>query len=134
DDPKKMMEALKGVHMQQKPGNRFNALNNPLSIQKGDDETLSTLIGHVSAAIQLLRDLTPVTVPSNSLISGSKPYILKDLYDDLQSMALLCALPTEYDTLTCPLLVSEDLSIQKIINSSVPSLTDVVRILFHARK
>ncbi|KAF9261776.1 hypothetical protein L218DRAFT_805485, partial [Marasmius fiardii PR-910] len=59
DDPKKMVAVLRGVHMQQQARNQFNALNDLLSIQKSEDETLSTLIGCASNTIQFLCNLTP---------------------------------------------------------------------------
>ncbi|KAF9254925.1 hypothetical protein L218DRAFT_798221, partial [Marasmius fiardii PR-910] len=117
DDPKKMMAVLRGVHIQQQAGNRFNALNDLLSIQKGEDETLSTLIGRASDAIQFLHDLTPTTIKTEAdvlLGNSGTPYTLQDLYDDLECMALIRSLPPKYDPLTRPLLVSKDLSTQKV--------------------
>ncbi|KAF9257097.1 hypothetical protein L218DRAFT_965630 [Marasmius fiardii PR-910] len=113
-DPKKMMEALKGVHMQQKAGNRFNALFDLLSIQKLAEETLSSLIGHVNSAIQLVRNLTPITVATDSFLGGTKPYDLNDLYNDLEAMSLIRSLPPEYETLTRQLLIGGHLSVEEI--------------------
>jgi hypothetical protein len=43
DNPLKMWKALQAVHMQKRPGNRFNAYDNLFSIRKHEDETLQTL-------------------------------------------------------------------------------------------
>ena len=44
DDPLKMWGALREVHMQKRPGTRFNAYDNLFSIQKCEEEDLQSLI------------------------------------------------------------------------------------------
>ncbi|KAF9253988.1 hypothetical protein L218DRAFT_887409 [Marasmius fiardii PR-910] len=63
----------------------------------------------------VISPLPPSKLKANVLLSNSgTPYTLQDLYDDLEYMTLIRSLPPEYDPLTCPLLVSKDLSIQKV--------------------
>ena len=50
DDPQKMWEALKEVHLQKKPGNCFNSLESLLSIQLEEGKSLTTLVGRISTA------------------------------------------------------------------------------------
>lgn len=100
--------------MQQKASNRFNALNDLLSIQKVDDESLSTLIGRVNSAITLLQNLTPSTVKTESILGGTRPYTLDDLYGDLEAMSLIRSLPPDYKSLIHSLFVSNHLSVEGI--------------------
>ena len=44
DQPDQMWEALKKIHMQQRPGTRFNAYDDMFSIRKVEEENLQTLI------------------------------------------------------------------------------------------
>jgi hypothetical protein len=44
-DPVKMWSKLKAVHVQQKPGARFNAYETLLGVRKHNEESLSDLMG-----------------------------------------------------------------------------------------
>ncbi|KDR65192.1 hypothetical protein GALMADRAFT_23159, partial [Galerina marginata CBS 339.88] len=83
DDPVKMWEALKAVHLQKRPGNRFNAYDDLFSIRKGEEESLQTLINRVDEAICRIQDLRP------------DKFDLAKLDEELGSLSLIRALPEE---------------------------------------
>ncbi|KAJ7233250.1 hypothetical protein C8J57DRAFT_1578074 [Mycena rebaudengoi] len=56
DNPKALWEALEALFAPRKDGARFNAYKTLASIHLGEDESLLSLTGHVSAAIRLLKD------------------------------------------------------------------------------
>ncbi|KAF8813568.1 hypothetical protein BYT27DRAFT_7219966 [Phlegmacium glaucopus] len=87
-DPVAMWTALQAVHMQKRPGHRFNAYDDLFSIRKQEDESLQTLMN---------KDLRP---------SG---FDLKQLDDELASMAMIRALPDEYSAFTSSLLLLDKL-------------------------
>ncbi|KAJ7440010.1 hypothetical protein FB451DRAFT_960900, partial [Mycena latifolia] len=80
-----MWNALEKVHRQKKPGARFAAYNHLFAIQKLPEETLTQLIGRVDDAVSLIKDLRP---------SG---HTLDDLDGELASMAMIRALPEEFN-------------------------------------
>ena len=47
EDPVAMWEALKSVHLQQKPGARYNAYDDLFSIRKQEEESLQSLANRV---------------------------------------------------------------------------------------
>ena len=57
DDPVKMWGALKEVHMQKRPGTRFNAYDDLFSIRKREEEDLQSLINRVDDALHRICDL-----------------------------------------------------------------------------
>ncbi|KAF8804761.1 hypothetical protein BYT27DRAFT_7106804, partial [Phlegmacium glaucopus] len=83
DNPVAMWTALQAVHMQKRPGHRFNAYDDLFSIRKQEDESLQTLMNRVDAALRRIQDLRPAGCD------------LKQLDDELASMAMICALPDE---------------------------------------
>ncbi|KII82968.1 hypothetical protein PLICRDRAFT_120006 [Plicaturopsis crispa FD-325 SS-3] len=88
DDPKKMWDKLLEVHMDKRPGTRFNAYDDLFSIRKRDDESLPALVARVQAA---MRDVV-------NLRSAS--FTLATLDDELRAMATIRALPSEFDAFT----------------------------------
>ncbi|KAJ7926413.1 hypothetical protein B0H13DRAFT_1497174, partial [Mycena leptocephala] len=79
-----MWTALEKKHRQKKPGARFAAYNALFSIHKDPDETLTALMGRVDDAVSLIQDLRPAA------------HTLDDLDGELASMAMIRALPEEY--------------------------------------
>ena len=59
DDPVKMWEALHNVHVQKQAGTRFNAYDVLFNIRKEPDETLHSLISHVTTAMRLCQNPRP---------------------------------------------------------------------------
>ena len=97
DDPLKMWAALREVHMQKRPGTRFNAYDDLFSIRKRDEEDLQSLINRVDDALHRIRDLRSTT------------FTLDKLDDELGAMALIRALPDDYNSFVSSLLLKDDL-------------------------
>ena len=97
DDPVKMWGALKEVHMQKRPGTRFNAYDDLFSIRKREEEDLQSLINRVDDALHRIRDLR------------STAFTLDKLDDELGAMALIRALPEDYNSFVSSLLLKDDL-------------------------
>jgi len=84
DDPVKMWAKLKEVHLQQKPGARFNAYDDLFSIRKKEDEGLQSLANRVDAAMQQIKNLRP------------ENFTLDMLDNELLAMTMIRALPDDY--------------------------------------
>ena len=98
DDPIKMWAALESVHLQKRPGARFNAYDDLFSIRKQEDETLQMLMNRVDQAMHSIKDLRPAQ------------FTLADLDNELASMSLIRALPSEqYGSFTSSLLLLDKL-------------------------
>ena len=57
DDPCKMWAQLESVHLQRRPGARFNAYDALFSIRKLPDESLQALMARVDKAMQEIKEL-----------------------------------------------------------------------------
>lgn len=101
--PTAMWSKLKDIHQQQKPGTRFNAYDALFSIRKDDGESLSTLVGRVSQAIQDIKALRP------------ERFTIDQLDEELQSMTLIRALPSDYDNFVSSVLLLHSLSLDKLV-------------------
>jgi hypothetical protein len=101
-DPVEVWKALKEVHVQQKPGVRFQAYLELLGIRKEPDESLASLMGRSDAAMQKIKDLRPTG------------FTIENLDSELQSLALIRALPEEYGTFITSLLLLDSLAIAKL--------------------
>ena len=97
DDPVKMWAALVAIHLQKRPGARFNAYDDLFSIRKQEDKTLQTLMNRVDTAIHRIQDLRPTK------------FDLSTLDDELASMALIRALPDEFSNFASSLLLMDKL-------------------------
>ena len=97
DDPVKMWTALASVHLQKRPGARFNAYDDLFSIRKLEDESLQSLMNRVDTAIHRIQDLRP------------KDFTLSNLDDELASMTLIRALPDEFSGFASSLLLLDKL-------------------------
>jgi gag-polypeptide of LTR copia-type len=100
--PAEMYTKLKAVGLQKKPGARFNAFTMLLSISKTENETLTDLMTRVSKAMHVVQSLRP------------SPYTLADLDNELESMALIKALPQEYNNFASNLLLMDTLTLEKL--------------------
>ncbi|KAJ3910869.1 hypothetical protein F5877DRAFT_86864, partial [Lentinula edodes] len=117
EDPIRMWSILEQQHVSKKPGARFNAYNALFTITKSADESLMDMAARVEAAmadIQNLRpSVAPIAVQSNGLpVPG---FTLDSLDSELQSMALIRALPEEYKHLSSNLLLQDNLDKEKIL-------------------
>ena len=93
DDPKAMWEKLKQIHVQKRPSTRFNAYNALLSIQKVEDESLPSLTARIEKCMQDIKNLRPT------------PFTITELDEDLMSMAMVRALPSEYSSFVSSLIL-----------------------------
>jgi len=83
-DPAVMWVKLESVHVQKRPGAHFNTYDTLFSMRKNDEETLPTLMAHADKALQDIKSLCP----SN--------FTLNQLDNELECMALVCALPEDF--------------------------------------
>lgn len=115
-----MWQKLESVHNTRTPGSRFNGMDTFFSIKKEDDEDLRSLITRVKAAMQHIKSLRPVGIISTPTVSVSSTsgstttavYTLETLDEELIIMALLRALPEEYNSLRATLFIQSNLSLQ----------------------
>ncbi|KAH7903728.1 hypothetical protein BJ138DRAFT_984732, partial [Hygrophoropsis aurantiaca] len=77
ENPILMWAKLAEVHVQKRPGTRFNAYDNLLSIRKNDDESLPGLVTRVEEAAYRIKDLQPLSFSTD------------DLLGELQCMAMI---------------------------------------------
>src|SRR5215471_16519590 len=82
-DPAAMWRKLEAVHLQKKPGARFNAYEALLGIRKAENESLSALLARADKAMQDIKALRP---------SG---FTLDMLDQELECMTLIRALPAD---------------------------------------
>ncbi|KZT19015.1 hypothetical protein NEOLEDRAFT_1033846, partial [Neolentinus lepideus HHB14362 ss-1] len=93
NDPAKMWLKLKEVHVQQKPGMHFNTYDALLGLRKLEGESLASLMAQADKAMQDIRALHP------------RDFTIDSLNNDLTSMALIRALPSEYNNFISSLLL-----------------------------
>jgi len=60
DNPVQIWTTLASIHLQQRPGARFNAWDDFFSIQKQPEEFLSTLIARIEGSMSKIKELRPV--------------------------------------------------------------------------
>src|SRR5215469_12690134 len=102
DTPHKMWIKLEEAHNKKLPATRFTAYNDLFNIHKDDDESLSTLMSRVDKAIGRIKSLRPAD------------YSLSKLDDELASLALIRALPQSESLWTSSLLMSGDITYDKV--------------------
>ena len=101
-EPVTIWTTLRNVHMSKKPGARFNAYDTLFSIRKQPNESLQSLCARIDASMQIIQDLRP------------ENFTLKEIDDELHSMALIRSLPDEYKSLSQSLMLLDDLNKTKI--------------------
>ncbi|KAI0349798.1 hypothetical protein OH77DRAFT_1414314, partial [Trametes cingulata] len=107
DDRGAMWRKLESVHMQKRPGTRFSTYNALLSLSKADDESLSTLLTRASQLKSDMKALRPAD------------FDLSKLDNELVLMALIRALPAEYNALRQTLLLDDSLTLDKLQDTFV---------------
>ncbi|KAF9058450.1 hypothetical protein BDP27DRAFT_1139059, partial [Rhodocollybia butyracea] len=112
EDPIPMWSILEKQHVSKKPGARFNAYNALFTITKLADESLMDKASRVEAAMADIQNLRPTVAP---IVSGSTGFTLDSLDSELQSMALIRALPEEYKHLSSNLLMQDNLDKDMIL-------------------
>ena len=101
-DPVAMWSKLENVHLQKRPGTRFNAYDALFSIRKAEDETLPALMARAEKAMQDIKALRP----SN--------FTLDMLDKELQCMTLIRALPADYNTFASSILLLDAFDLEKL--------------------
>ena len=101
-DPVQMWKKLEGVHLQKKPGARFNAYDTLFNIRKEENESLSTLMARADKALQDIKALRPTN------------FSLEALDNELLCMTLIRALPAEYNNFASSLLLLDSLDLDKL--------------------
>ena len=86
DDPVAIWTKLESVHLQKHPGNRFLSYDTLFSIQKKEDESLTSLMTRMDEGMIQVKNLHP------------KDFKLEDLDEELVCMAMIQALPSEFDS------------------------------------
>ena len=97
DDPVAMWKALEAVHLQQKPGARFNAYDDLFSIRKTEEESLQSLVNRVDVAMKHIKNLRP------------KDFTLDKLDEELLCMTMVRALPEDYNHFVSSLMLRDNL-------------------------
>jgi gag-polypeptide of LTR copia-type len=105
EDPIGMWKKLSTIHLQQKPGARFNAYDDLFTIRKKEDESLLDLGVRIDQAMGTIQNLRP------------KDFTIDKLDEELQCMALIRALPEEYAHLTATLLLMDTLDKDKVVQA-----------------
>jgi hypothetical protein len=98
---RKLWTKLEGIHNAKTPGMRFNALDTLFSIRKDDDKTLRSLMTGAETAMNEYKSLIPT---DNS-------FTLQMMQDELITMTLIRALPTELSHVRSTLNVHTNLTL-----------------------
>ena len=96
-DPVEMWKKLESIHSSKKPGMRFASYDSLFSIRLRPNESLPDLITRVGSAIAALKERRP------------DKFTINDLDDELHSMTLIRALPSEYTLLKDLLMILDSL-------------------------
>ena len=97
DDPAQIWSTLESIHLQQRPGARFNAWDDFFLIRKKQDESLTSLITRIKDSMSKIQQLRPK--------DASSPYTIKDLDNGLICMAMVRSLSDEYSHFVSSLLL-----------------------------
>ena len=92
-----MWKALEDECLSKHPGAHFNAFDDFFSIRKQEDESLTLLAVRVAESIHYVCNLRP------------KVYTLENMEEELECMALIRALPEEFNAFSSSLLMVDDL-------------------------
>ena len=102
DDPCAMWKKLESVHLQKRPGARFNAYDALFGIKKASDESLSALMARVDSQMEQIQNLRPVG------------FTLEDMDKELVCMTLIRALPEEYSSFASSLQLMDKFEKEKL--------------------
>lgn len=97
DDPVAIWQALESVHLQKRPGARFNAYDDLFSIQKKEGESLQELMTRIDQAMITVQNLRPAT------------FTLAELDEELVCMTMVRSLPEQYKYLATTLQLADKL-------------------------
>src|SRR3981189_656743 len=111
-DPIKIWSKLETVHLNKRPGTRFNAYDDLFSIRKQPEESLQSLMNRVDEAMRKIVNLRP------------KNFTLEKLDEELACMSLIRSLPEEYNNFTSSLLLLDSLDKTKLQTAFVTEETN----------
>ena len=111
-DPIKIWSKLETVHLNKRPGTRFNAYDDLFSIRKQPEESLQSLMNRVDEAMRKIVNLRP------------KNFTLEKLDEELTCMSLIRSLPEEYNNFTSSLLLLDSLDKTKLQTAFVTEETN----------
>ncbi|KAG0693050.1 hypothetical protein DFH29DRAFT_1007700 [Suillus ampliporus] len=106
DDPVSIWSTLASIHVQQRPGARFNAWDDFFSIRKQPDESLSTLIARIEDGMSKIQELRPK--------DSAKPYSIADLDAELVCMTMVRSLGEEYSHFASSLMLLKSLDKEEL--------------------
>ncbi|KIJ67269.1 hypothetical protein HYDPIDRAFT_84712, partial [Hydnomerulius pinastri MD-312] len=106
DDPVKIWSTLSSIHVQERPGTRFNAWDDFFSIRHRSGDSLSTLIAKIEESMSKIQELRPK--------SSEKPYSLADLDNKLVCMTMIKSLGDEYSNFASSLILLKSLDNEEI--------------------
>ncbi|KAF5385137.1 hypothetical protein D9615_001088 [Tricholomella constricta] len=116
DDPAAMWEKLRETHSKSAPNSRFNSLSDLFGIRKLDNESLTDLTTRVEGAMLRVKALRP---PDTFDASGNviKGYTLEKLDEELTIMAMIRALPGEFNSFISSVLLLSTLSKDAVLDA-----------------
>ena len=101
-NPCLMWQKLEAVHLQKRPGARFNAYEVLFDIRKSPDESLTSLMTRVDTAMEQIQNLRP------------DAFTLDDMDKELVCMTLIRALPEEYSSFASSLQLLDKFEKEKL--------------------
>jgi hypothetical protein len=104
-DPVAMWKKLNEVHMVKRAGARFNAYDDLFSIRKQEEESLQSLTNRIDSASRTIINLR------------STGFTLDNLDEELFSMTMIRALPSDYANFVSALLLKDKLDKSMIIEA-----------------
>lgn len=106
-DPVAIWAKLKSIHLQQRPGARYNAWESFFSIQMRPDESLSSLMTRIDAGMVQVKNLRPST------------YTLANLDEELVCMTMIRALPSSYSNFASSLQLLDKMTKDQLQNAFI---------------
>jgi hypothetical protein len=97
DDPVLMWTKLESVHLQKKPGMRFNAWEEFFSIHMEENESLSSLMTRIDAAMYKVKNLR------------TESFTIEELDKELVFMVMIRSLPSSYSNFASSLQLLDKL-------------------------
>ena len=107
NDPVAIWTKLESVHLQKHPGSRFLSNDTFFSIQKKEDESLTSRVTRIDKGMIQIKNLRP------------KDFKLEDLDEELVCMAMIRALLSEFDSFASSLQLLDKLEKFKLQESFI---------------
>ncbi|THH22544.1 hypothetical protein EUX98_g8150 [Antrodiella citrinella] len=107
DDPVLIWTTLESLHLQKRPGARFNAYDTLFSIHKLEGESLQQMMGRIDECMLSVRNLRP---------SG---FTLQMLDDELVCMTMLRVLPEQHKFLATSLQLADKLEKSALLQAFI---------------